>query len=265
MKIPFFILLASILPSPALANSACGLLGGASVESPVIYFGGWKASESDGQKWAQAAKSTAARYCPGKFGFEGHGLQNAESSQSSVVSKNAEAIQSCIKKIQAYSGGQKITLVGHSDGSWAVNAIVNGLSKTDRAKVNLVELDGNLQSSWGPEGPPASVICYTPSAKPTTSCEQIHWPSHREGSPPYTKEMMNGICAGHCRPITTGAEQCPQNLWHAHFSLVSSNASCGLNTLNFNETAYQSSMSPPLNFLGCEAVAPGVGLPGSTP
>ncbi len=242
--------------SSAFAQPACSILTDGLGGTPVVYFGGWKSQESDGAVWAEGAQATAARNCGGRFKFEGHGLNGAGSSLASVKIKNAEAIVSCVQKIKAYSGTPKIKLLGHSDGSWVVNEIVNKLGPDERAKVQLVLLDGNKQMDWGTGGPPASVSCFTPSAANVSSCDEIQWPQHAAGDPPYTSNMMQGICSGHCKPQVLRDNKCPQNLWRAHFSLVSSNTNCALGIGDFNQQAYGANSDINLDSIGCDKAAP---------
>ncbi len=236
----------------SFADEACSIIETAQGATPVIFFGGWLAQESDGQKWAQAATHSANKSCSGAYKFEGHGLNGAESKKASVEVANAQAIQSCVQKIQNYKG--KIKLVGHSDGSWLVNAIVDKLVAADRKKVELVLKDGNFKSSWGPQGPPANVICETSSPTKIDTCSEIQWPPHKSDDPPYTTNMMTGVCSGNCQPRVSVSRDCPQNIWRTHFGLVSSSAPCNLTVSknsNFNAQVYKENMMTPLDFLEC--------------
>ena len=239
-------------PQHAYSSEACSTLTDGQNGSPVVFFGGWLAQESDGQKWADGARATAQQNCAGRFKFEGHGLNGAGSDINSVEKKNVATIDECVRRIQDYKGSNKITLAGHSDGSWAVLAIVNKLSAQDRKKLQVDLLDGNLQQSWGANGPPASISCYTPSPSNVSSCNEIQWPPHRPGDAPYTTNMMQGICANHCKPHILENQTCNDKLWHAHFSLVNASTPCGIDIKkNFNAAAYQGRLSVPLDFIGC--------------
>ncbi|MGZ3723841.1 MAG: hypothetical protein ACXVA9_12950 [Bdellovibrionales bacterium] len=236
-----FIGVLGIVSASALANPVCQF---SASKTPVVFFGGHNASEDQMVAWKNRNNANSAYNS--RFDFEAHWLNNAANDKGDVETKNAANIAACVAAINNSSFTGKVVLMGHSDGAWAVNAIVRGVRPENRHKIKVVNLDG--YASNGPEFADVSVSCWTSyntAAQPTPpqSCSQIS-----EGARSFYRDQMVG-CKGTCRIFPVG--DCPatkEGRWCLHFKLVNSNVPKDLSKDTYGPKGY-AAVSPPLRYL----------------
>jgi hypothetical protein len=103
----------------------------------VVFFGGYKASQTDMKVWLGSAKAQKSSIEFSAFPWP-HGADSGASSAVTTFTKSGQ-YDSAVAAIKA-SGADSIYIVGHSSGCAIANAVDRSLK--DHSNVVLVALDG---------------------------------------------------------------------------------------------------------------------------
>lgn len=103
----------------------------------VVFFGGYKATQTDMNVWLGSAKAQKTKVEFSAFPWP-HGADPGAHSAVTTFTKSGH-YKSAVAAIQA-SGADSIYIVGHSSGCAIANAVDSGLD--DHSKIVLVALDG---------------------------------------------------------------------------------------------------------------------------